>query len=298
LAGAAGSTSAFAEALQASDASDAHVLLFDMTLGYQSSSSLQLGLKQLESPDHGLRVAPSQSVPVTVTAGLSFPFSFGIDLTPGLSPEEAFFVRGDALTLTGHIDEGSLAFPLETGFLGTQVLGGSVQFEVRVDATLTNPDDDPAGNITLAELWGTSLAALVTTEVARDEFTFDLPLKSFATSDGVDRLGIQDVGVTITGQSLSGSELVVTATGPGAESWRGLQRIEASGMHGVLDSLVDWFGSYSQIAAFRQEIPGWPGRRGSSCFRGETSWRIAWSGRSRIWTGNPPTPPRSSLLNN
>lgn len=67
------------------------------TLGSQMplEVAVHLGLQQLPMADYGIRVAPSETVPVSLTSSLSFPFSFGIDLTPGLSPEDAFFIRGE-----------------------------------------------------------------------------------------------------------------------------------------------------------------------------------------------------------
>ncbi len=99
---------------------------------------------------------------IAVGADLTFNFSFGVDLASGLSDEEAFFIRNVDLDAEIDANVASLATgPMSIGFFGAVVASGNLMIDAQLGVSLANPDADPAGNITLAELQDTSLASLV-----------------------------------------------------------------------------------------------------------------------------------------
>lgn len=111
---------------------------------------------------------------VTLNGALGVNFSFGLTLGEGLAPSEAFFVslKNDDPTnptgfkLNASISAGSFNFPLggRVGFLevgvgdGTAASTIALGAEVRLGLNDPNPAD---GHITLAELMGNSLSAMV-----------------------------------------------------------------------------------------------------------------------------------------
>ena len=99
---------------------------------------------------------------------VTFAFSFGLDLSPGLTPEDSFFVSdgaaGKLAAISTVIDEGAPGNPLDlhlrVGFLGEVTADARINYVVNSSFDLLNPDGDPLGRTTLAELTGTDVAAL------------------------------------------------------------------------------------------------------------------------------------------
>lgn len=105
-----------------------------------------------------------------------FDFTFGFDLTPGLSASEAFFVRVNSFSMGDSIHETSLNTPAKIGLLGAQVEGGTLDLSAMVSVTLVNPDADAKGNITLAELKNTNISAIAAINTSANSFSASLPL--------------------------------------------------------------------------------------------------------------------------
>ena len=78
--------------------------------------------------------------------------AFGLDLTPGLTSDQAFFIRPTNLTLSTSVDATNLSGNSKIGILATQLVGGNLDLDASVQVGFINPDLDPLGNITLAEL--------------------------------------------------------------------------------------------------------------------------------------------------
>jgi hypothetical protein len=95
-------------------------------------------------------------------AAATFQFSFGVDLSSGLSDQEAFFIRPGSLDweLTGQSSSLASA-PMRLGFWDATLTSGNMDLDADVGITIHNPDLDAAGNVTLAELQGTPLSSLV-----------------------------------------------------------------------------------------------------------------------------------------
>ncbi|HEY7116284.1 MAG TPA: hypothetical protein VH475_06850, partial [Tepidisphaeraceae bacterium] len=155
---------------------------------------------------------------VNLETALNLSFSFGVDLTPGLSDADAFFIDLRDLSASAHVgagtippdsdpdakdspvageeddegeeegeeeDEGAdsenssgpgLNFSLNAGFLQAQIVDGAFELDADAHVILNNPDNDPAGHVTLAELRGTSLDSLLDFELDGD-FKAHLPVQ-------------------------------------------------------------------------------------------------------------------------
>ena len=107
---------------------------------------------------------------------LDLDFSFGIDLSDGLAPEERFFIEVDDFKVGGTTAGQNLNFGLAVGFLGAQVQGGSFNLNTLVDVDVLNPDADSQGHITLSELLGTTIGGLIDPTVTTGTLAGNLPV--------------------------------------------------------------------------------------------------------------------------
>src|SRR5688572_1047093 len=111
---------------------------------------------------------------VTLNSAVGLNFTFGITLGEGLAASEAFFVKlktDDATNptgfkVTGSVNAGSFSFPLggKVGFLEVGIGDGTAASNIALGAQIKLGLNDPNptdGHITLAELMGNSLSALV-----------------------------------------------------------------------------------------------------------------------------------------
>ena len=99
---------------------------------------------------------------INADATLTFDFSFGVDQTNGLTDEQAFFIRVNSLDT--EVDANIAAVttgPMSIGFFDATLTSGNLTLDADLAVAFNNPDSDPNGNLTLAELQGTSLSSLV-----------------------------------------------------------------------------------------------------------------------------------------
>ncbi|MEX2093005.1 MAG: NosD domain-containing protein [Pirellulales bacterium] len=95
---------------------------------------------------------------------MTLDFSFGMDLSAGLAPEDAFFVRiNDWDTTVAATPTFASSSSMRAGFLDATLVGGSMSLSAAIDVDVANPDADPQGDITLAELDPDNLAAMIST---------------------------------------------------------------------------------------------------------------------------------------
>lgn len=132
-------------------------LLFNFNFDADRSLMANVGLGPI-----GDALGIALSTQIGVDASLALDVSFGVDLTTGLSPEEAFFIR--VSNFAAHLDAAAASLasgPMRLGFFGAALASGNMAMDADLDVSLANPDADPQGNITLAELQDTSLTSLV-----------------------------------------------------------------------------------------------------------------------------------------
>jgi Ca2+-binding RTX toxin-like protein len=103
---------------------------------------------------------------LAVSGQLKFDFVLGLDLTPGLVAEEAFFIRvpNDGLALSVQAQRsGNAAFAGRVGFLDVSLAGAStIDLAAAIKVNVTHAAVNADGKVTLAELNGTELSSLVT----------------------------------------------------------------------------------------------------------------------------------------
>ena len=87
----------------------------------------------------------------TVTFATTLDVALGMDLTSGLAPEDAFFIRVTELSATASASVTGLTCDVNVGFYDAELAGGDLSLNAVLDVTLGNPDADPRGNVTLAE---------------------------------------------------------------------------------------------------------------------------------------------------
>jgi Ca2+-binding RTX toxin-like protein len=149
---------------------------FDVALNLAGSTEVPL---DFSSQFSSLGLSFDSDTVLDLSTSLDLAFSFGLDLTPGLTDAQAFFVRVDEASAEGHLragattvkspiatsnhlfNEAGLNFGLQLGLARAEVVNGSVLAVARLELTLDNPDDDAAGNVTLKELRETPLGDLV-----------------------------------------------------------------------------------------------------------------------------------------
>ena len=129
--------------------------------------------------DLGIAVNPPPVV--TVDASFAFTVTFGLDLTPGLDPADAFFIRPGAFTAGLQVaisPEAPLNFAARLGFLGITIQGGTGMLAAEAGTEIYNPDGDPLGNVTLSELVNTPLADLVVLTPTANMVSLELPVRA------------------------------------------------------------------------------------------------------------------------
>ncbi|HYW20936.1 MAG TPA: DUF4347 domain-containing protein [Nodularia sp. (in: cyanobacteria)] len=96
-----------------------------------------------------------------IDAVFNFNFAFGVDLTAGLAPSEAFFIKVNDLIASADlgIDFAANTLNANLGFLGVGITGGTLDLNPQLDVTLNDPNSD--GYLTINELQSTNLASLV-----------------------------------------------------------------------------------------------------------------------------------------
>jgi Ca2+-binding RTX toxin-like protein len=104
------------------------------------------------------------SAQLLLQGNFSFSFSFGVDLSAGLSPLDAFFVNFGPLTAGVSLQANDLNLGLHVGFLDAKVVHGNVNLSASVGLQFNNPNstNGGGGNISLNTLLGNPIASAVT----------------------------------------------------------------------------------------------------------------------------------------
>ncbi|RPI46984.1 MAG: LEPR-XLL domain-containing protein, partial [Betaproteobacteria bacterium] len=197
----------------------------------------------------GTQITTDAAGTVDAAANLSLDFSFGFDLDSQLAPQEAFFVDIDAFDASVVANEAGLDFGANIGFLGTNVAGGSFNLDAALALGLSNPDNDPEGHITLAELVGTTLEGLVAftpTGSFSANFPISVALGSFAPAS---------TALTVNGNPLDPASIVVNVAGSNAEDILNFGRANKFIVAEALQQVGGWLDSLDASAAFAQAFP-------------------------------------------
>ena len=196
--------------------------------------------------------------PLEVSVGehLKFNFTFGLDLTPGLSASEAFFIRvpdnGLVLSAAGH--KANIAgFDASVGFLDVTFGDGTANSKIDLDADVnvrfTNSEVNADGKITLSELQGTELANLVT-QLSTGTLGVNLPTKATLgsfTPNGV--VAIADANL------FDVVAPVTTLTGPGSGDMLKFNNIGSGQMLALADELGSFLNSLQAQDVLKFDVP-------------------------------------------
>jgi hypothetical protein len=133
----------------------------EFTLVFQAqrtrTSQISLGPR---GDARGLAFDPSITTDLEVAA--EFAFRFGMHTTPGIDPEDAFFVAINGLEMTAQVASMSPLGDFLVGFYDAQVTGGSLALDAAVEMDIAAPGSPAGDPILWRELEGTDLADLVT----------------------------------------------------------------------------------------------------------------------------------------
>lgn len=129
-----------------------------------------------------------------------------MDLTPGLSADDAFFLKFDSFDLAGDIHATGLNFAVSVRIPGRSFSGGSVNLDADVQINVANPDADAAGHVTLGELQGTTLESLIGLNFAGAMVNADLPI----TISALGSFNPGSVQIAISGNPFTGVSVNLT----------------------------------------------------------------------------------------
>ena len=162
-----------------------------------------------------ISTSSANSLPITATANgtvdlsalIDFEFSFGFDLSEGIAPEEAFFIRVGKFDAKADVHTGNtINLGVALGFLDASIINGKLDIDADLSVAFNNPDADAAGRITATELLGTSLDTLVniTRPIATISATLPVNVSALGTFTG------GGVGIALAGSPFAAPTMTVT----------------------------------------------------------------------------------------
>jgi hypothetical protein len=217
---------------------------------------------------------------IDLETGMDLTMSFGVDLTPGLSDAQAFFIKVDDLSFDGHARAGIIPgepeeaespqgpeaeeeeeadvgefdnhgpgfnLGLKLGFLDAAIENGAFDLGVEVHVDVNNPDGDADGKITLAELAGTSIGGLVTFE-PEGEFEAELPVR-------VKLAGVTTVTPIIKIHSDALFDQIPEVEVENFDSLLDFKNINTENVLALLRQLVSALNTFRQAEVFDTAIP-------------------------------------------
>src|SRR5262245_8537161 len=152
-----------------------------ITLAVKLDASVAATTSKIDLIDAANGIQAKNPLEAGVSGHLTFNFTFGLDLTAGLSASEAFFIQvpDDGLVLSAGSNKANIAGSGgRVGFLDVTFGDGSTNSKIDLDADVnvrfTNSEVNADGKVTLSELLGTELSSLVT-QNATGSFGVSLP---------------------------------------------------------------------------------------------------------------------------
>ncbi len=247
LGGGSGTSAGLAAALGATDASDGDLLLLQKRIDGTRSDAASFSVAGAGD----LQVSSSGSFALDLETSVGFDLTLGFDADPSLAPADAFFVRVSTLTFGANVSASNVGFPVNLGFLGAAVSGGTIALDVDVTASLANPDGDAAGNLTLSELLGTTLDALASVNATTATATATLPVTasvgSYALPEGT--------SVRLEGNPFTPGGLPLQLHGPGADDLRAFGRVTPDSVIGIFDQVSGLLDELSRADGLDTRLP-------------------------------------------
>jgi Ca2+-binding RTX toxin-like protein/streptogramin lyase len=211
------------------------------------TTAIDLGSNQ---GDFGLTVSPAPTVQLQATLNLTF--TFGLDLTPGLTPAQAFFIRvgPDALSVGATVNATGLNFGAKAGFFEVQVQNGTANLNGSVAVRLTSPSGDPRGTVTLAGLQNTSLNTLVTLR-SSGSLSATLPVR--ATLGNYTVSG--NPALTVSAADIFSGAAPTISANADFNPLRGFKDLTPQSIFGLLKELGGWVSDFRGASVFTTAIP-------------------------------------------
>lgn len=191
---------------------------------------------------------------VDVIGSLHLDLTFGITLPSSASPEQQFFLRIDQFRIGADIHEVEYETTGRVGTLGVAVRHGTIDLDADVSLTPANPDGDAAGHLSLAELQGSSIAALIAETEASATLNAALPIGSDFGSCTGGAFPSTRPSITETDSDLFDETEPAVTTG-NFENVQPANRITTQSMLDLLHQLNDWLGGFRDSSVFDTRIP-------------------------------------------
>ncbi|MCU0868216.1 MAG: hypothetical protein MUF30_01235, partial [Burkholderiales bacterium] len=219
----------------------------------------------------GLTGTGGASLDVQIDADLRF--TFGVLLGDALSPDEAFFVDPGELRVDARIGTGTpVDFTAALGFLDIQVTGGVLDVQTQFRLSIGNPDADPEGLVSIAEILGTTQSALVDVTATVAGGRIDLPFSVSgvqgleALTGSLARIGIGTQGIDDFATFFTTGPKVTLVVGSGNAAQQSLARdlidaVNAIGraqsgeMLEVLGRITSWLDALRTSTLFNANMP-------------------------------------------
>jgi hypothetical protein len=224
-----------------------NVVRFDLVL--DASRTLEDVSLSIPATADGMPVTSEAGV-FDLTGSLQLNFSFGVDLTPGLSVDDAFFVKFNTFAVKGDIQANAIDFDVSVGFLGATVNQGSINLNADLRVQVGNPDGDAAGHVTLAELYGTDLGNLVSFDTSLASVAAQLPIRVA----GLGSFNPGSVQIVLGGDPFT--DVTVSITGNDAAEVANFGRLTPFAVTSALQRVAIWLddiGTSSSMLA--QDVP-------------------------------------------
>ncbi len=115
---------------------------------------------------------------VTLSATFDLDFTFGINLTAGLSASDAFFINVQDLSAGASASFNNPSFAAQVGFLGVQVQNGAIALNAGLKGTVIDPNQPATNDVTLTALKSDAISDLVTLTPSSQSLNVSLPVQA------------------------------------------------------------------------------------------------------------------------
>ncbi len=168
---------------------------------------------------------------------LQFGLTFGLDITPGLTSDQAFFIRPGSLSLGSSVNANNLNVPSKVGLLSASLIGGNLDLNATVGIAFTNPDLDALGNITLSELKGNPVDVIGFQTTTQAALSGSLPVQATLGAQLFDAatLGSTPSLQVTSGNVFAGPELILATPNSSFRELQYFTNLPASGLLTALE---------------------------------------------------------------
>ncbi|TWU57910.1 dockerin type I domain-containing protein [Rubripirellula reticaptiva] len=217
-------------------------------LRYEKSFGSTVLVNNLGDDAEALEITVSSPAEILVAGRVIYDFTFGIDLTAGLSDEQAFFVRDASIAVNADVDDNDASIDLLVGYLGSDDSSLDIDLQSKVLIEFVDVDPDPLNNVTLSELNGYGAAA-ANVRTIEDQFTANITV----TATLGDWTADDAVFLTFAGTSFDRDS--VTLETQGLEQLAPFLATDATESVTGLFQFAQWISDFQASGALSVEVP-------------------------------------------